>query len=170
MWLGGRVGAGEKEALVRVVRAAGPGLLAGEHPLAVAPLGAGAKSGEIASRVRLAETLAEDQLAAQDLLDVSLLLPVGAESHQRRREQRHTQAAQDARSTRLRHLLLVDRLHHGRRAAASGFFRPPQLQPSALVKAPLPVALDFGLLFLIEPPSDLSPKGFLFTSEPEIHG
>ena len=50
----------------------------------------------------------------------------------------------------------------------------------------LPVALDFGLLFLseaaggavpplggkvgLEPALDLLPEGFLFPSEPEIHG
>ena len=181
-----RVGAGQQEGLVGVVRPARPGLLAAEHPLAVAALGARAQTGQVASRVGLAESLAEDELAAQDLLHVSILLPLGAVGDERWREQRHAKAAEDSRRARLRHLLLVDRLHDRRGAAPADLLRPTELQPPAGVELALPLALKAGVLFVavpalpvlpprlgqvrFQPGSDLLPEGFLFGRESEIHG
>src|SRR5205814_10704383 len=112
-------GAREQEALVRVVSAARPCLLPVQHPLAVLALGAGAQAREVAARVGLAESLAEDQLAAEDAVDVLVLLPLSAVSNKRRRKERHAEPAEDDRGAGARHLLLVDRLHHRRRAAAA---------------------------------------------------
>src|SRR5262249_53961350 len=124
------VGAGQQEALVRVVRTARPGLLSVQDPFAVAPLGPGAQTGEVAAGVGLAEALAEDELAAQDLLDVSRFLPVRSQRSQRRRQQRHAEPAQDSRRSGGGHLLLVDRLHDGRRAPATGLLGPAELEPA----------------------------------------
>src|SRR5207253_11159483 len=66
MRLGGGVRAREQEAPVRVVGPARPGLLAAERPFAVTSFGPGTQAREVAARVRLAEALAEDQLAAED--------------------------------------------------------------------------------------------------------
>ena len=186
MRLGGGVRAREQEAPVRVVGPARPGLLAAERPFAVTSFGPRTQAREVAARVRLAEALAEDQLAAEDLLDIRLFLPVAPERDQRRCQQGHAESAEDARRARPRHLLLVDRLHHRRRAATSHVLRPAKLQPAAFVQAPLPFALDFGLLFLaeatrgtvpplrgqvgLEPRSDLEPEGFLLRREAKIHG
>ena len=183
---GGRIRAGEQKALVGVVRAAGPRLLAAEHPFPIATLGSRAQSGEVAPGVRLAEALAEDELAAEDLLDVGLFLPVAPKRHERGCEQGHAETPEDARSPSRRHLLLVDRLHHRRCAAASRLLRPAELQPAALIQAALPLALDLCVLLLtvapggavpplggqvaVEPGSDLLPEGFLFWSESQIHG
>jgi len=91
-----------------------------------------------------------------------------------------------ATSAGLGHLLLVDRLHYGRGATTSGDLRPAEVQPASLVQAPLPPALDLGLLFLavaacgavaplrrqvaVEPASDLLSEGLLVGREAEIHG
>ena len=186
MWLGGRIRAREQKALVGVVSAAGPCLLAAEDPLPIAALGSRAQSGEVAPGVWLAKALAEDELAAEDPLDVGLFLPVAPQRHERGREQGHPETAEDAGGSGRGHLLLVDRLHHRRGAAPSRLFGPAELQPAALVQAPLPLALDLGLLFLpvaaggtvpplggqvaLEPASDLVPEGFLCWSESQIHG
>ena len=186
MRLGGGVRAREQEAPVRVVGPARPGLLAAERPFAVTSFGPRTQAREVAARVRLAEALAEDQLAAEDLLDIRLFLPVAPERDQRRCQQGHAESAEDARRARPRHLLLVDRLHHRRCAAASRLLRPAELQPAALVQAALPLALDLCVLLLtvapggavpplggqvaVEPGSDLLPEGFLFWSESQIHG
>src|SRR5438309_10387501 len=111
MRLGRGVGAREQKALVRVVRTPRPGFLPAEDPFAVALLGLRAKSGQVASRIGLAEALAEDHLSAQDLLDVRLLLPVGTHGYERRGEEGDAEAAEDARRADASHLRLVDRLH-----------------------------------------------------------
>src|SRR5207245_2333166 len=123
-----------------------PGLLAVQDPPAVLLLRPGAKAGEVAARVGLAEALAEDELAAENLLDVLLLLPRRAVDQQRWREKGHAQPPEDDRGPGACHLLLVYGLHHGRRGAASGLLRPRQLQPAGLVQAALPLALDLLLL------------------------
>src|SRR5919204_1622781 len=185
VWLGRLVGGGEKKAPVRIVGAPRPGLLAPQHPSAVAPLGPGAQACQIAASVGLAEPLAEDQLTAEDLLHVLLLLPLAPHRHERRRQQRHAKAAEDAGGARANHLLLVDGLHHRRRAATAGFHRPAELQPAALVKPALPFALDLGVLLFAVPPfavlapgrgevgaeprSDLVSEAFFFAREAEIH-
>src|SRR5437660_5832884 len=169
-----------------MVGTARPGLLSAEDPLAVATLGSRTQAREVAAGIRLAEALAEDKLAAKALFVVRLLLPVGAMRDEGRREKGHTEATQDARRTRLGHLLLVDRLHYGRGATTSGDLRPAELQPASLVQPPLPPALVLGLLFLavaacdavaplrrqvaVEPASDLLPEGLLVGREAEIHG
>src|SRR5216683_3740915 len=174
----------KQEALVRVVRAARPGLLPVQHPSAVLVLGTRAQAREVAARVGLAESLAEDQVAAEDPIDVLVLLPLCAVSEQRRREKRHAEPAQDHRRAGASHLLLVDRLHH-RRGAAAALFRPAELQPAGLVERALPAALDvlivvlavaayapvapLGRQVLVKPRSDLFPEGLLFLREAEIH-
>src|SRR5206468_1303053 len=178
-------GAGEQEALVRVVRAAGPGLLPVQHPPAVLALGARAQAGEVAARIWLAESLAEDQVAAEDPIDVLVLLPLSAVSQKRRGEKRHAEPAEDLWRAGASHLLLVYRLHHRRGPAAARHFRPAELQPSGLVEHALPAALEvlvivlaiaahptvtpLGRQVLVEPGPDLFPEGLLFLREAEIH-
>ena len=180
-----RAGAREQEALVRVVRAARPCFLAVQHPSAVLALGARAQARQVAARVGLAESLAEDQVAAENPVDVLVLLPLGAMSNKRRRKERHAEPAEDDRRAGARHLLLVDRLHHRGRGAAARLFRPAELEPAALVEHALPAPLDvlvvvlaiashapvapLGRQVLVEPGPDLFPEGFLFLREAEIH-
>src|SRR5256885_5681763 len=186
MRLIGGAGACEQEAPVRVVRPARPCLLAAQDPLSVAPLRTRAQPCEIAPGVGLAESLAEDQLAAQDLLEVGLFLPGSPVRNQGRGEKRDTQPSQDSGSAGVGKLLLVDRLHDRRRTAASGFLGPPELEPASLVQPPLPVPLKLGVLLVpvttlaalaplarkvrFEPATNLVPEGFLLGRESEIHG
>src|SRR5256885_6154796 len=179
-------GASEQEAPVRVMSPARPGLLAVQDPLPVAPLRARAQPCEIATGVGLAETLAEDQLAAQDLLEVGFFLPGSPVRDQGGGEKRDPQPSQDSRSAGLGKLLLIDRLHDRRRTAASGFLGPPELEPAARVEPPLPLPLKVGVLLVpvttsaalapiarkvrLEPASDLVPEGILLGRESEIHG
>src|ERR1700737_2443361 len=167
------------------MRSARPCLLAVQNPFTVALLGARPQAGEVAARVGFAEPLAEDQLAVEDLVDVSLLLPRRSVYEERGGEQAHTEAPEDDRRTGLRHLLLVDRLNDGRGGAAPCLERPRQLQPPSVVKPALPLPLEVGLILLaeasdaatpplgreveIEPGSDLLPEGLFFSCEAEIH-
>src|SRR6185437_8647725 len=144
------------------------------------------QAGEVAARVGFAEALAADDLAAEDLLDVRLLLPGRAVHDQCWGEQAHPQPAEDDRRARVRHLLLVDRLHDRGRAAAAGLPGPRQLQPAALVEPALPIPLQLGVVVFAvathpavaplgrevdpEPGADLLPKGLFLSSEAEIHG
>src|SRR5205807_8129215 len=145
------IGARQQEAAVRVVGAAGPDLLAVQHPLAVPAHGACLQVVEVAAGVGLAEALAEDQLAGEDLLQVSLLLPVAAVHAEERRQQRDAEASDYRRGAGAHHLRLIDGLHDGRRAAAAALLGPGQRQPAALVETPLPVALDALFLFFAIP-------------------
>src|SRR6266567_296582 len=61
--LGLTIGPCKQKALVGIVRAARPRLLAIQNPLPVTSLGASAQAGQVAACVWLAEALAEDQLA-----------------------------------------------------------------------------------------------------------
>src|SRR5258708_32748734 len=143
-----RVGARQQKALVRVVRSAGACLLAVQHPLAVVLFRTRPQTREVAARVGLAEPLAEDQLAAEDLVDVGLLLPLRSVDEQGGREQADPEAAEDDRSAGLRHLLLIDRLHDRGRGPAAGLERPRELQPPALVELALPLPLEVGVVVL----------------------
>ena len=81
--LGRRIGAGEQDAVVGFPRVAGPDLLPEDLPSAVFEHGPGGEGGEVAARVRLAEELAPDLLAAEDLGEEALLLSGAAVSDDR---------------------------------------------------------------------------------------
>ena len=151
MRLGGGIGARQQEALLRVVRPARPRLLAGQQPLAVALLGARAQTREVAARVGLAESLTEDDFAAEDLLDVGLLLPGASVGDESWSEQRDAQPAEDARCAGAGELFLVDRLHDRRRATAARLRGPAELEPSTVMEPALPCSLELGVLFLAVP-------------------
>src|SRR5260370_19701131 len=123
------------------MRAARPGLLTVEDPVPVSSFRACAQTRQVAPRVRLAEALAEVEVAGEDLLDVGVLLPLRPVDEQSRREEAHPKAAQDGGRACLDHLLLVNGLHHGGRLAAARLLGPGELQPAAFVKAPLPLTL-----------------------------
>ena len=66
------IGAGDDDAVVGVMRARGPDLLAVDHPAVAVTLGPGADAGHVGARRRLGEELAPDFLAVQRGLDVAL--------------------------------------------------------------------------------------------------
>src|SRR2546426_5130398 len=172
------ISAREQEALVRVVSAARPRLLSVQDPTAIPRLGSRSQAGQVTAGVGLAEALAEDQLTAEDLLDIRLTLPGRPKDEQGRSQQAHPEPAQDDGSSSLGHLLLVDGLHDGRGGTATRLDRPGELQPACLMQATLPLPLKVALLLLavapdaavppllrkvaLEPAPDLLAKAFLF--------
>src|SRR6266571_1000356 len=165
--------------------AARPGLLPVQDPAPITPFGAGSQAGEVAAGVGLAEPLAEDELAAEDLFDVGLALPGGPVDEKRGRQQADPEAPQDDWCAGLRHLLLVDGLHDRSGPPPAGFRRPGELQPAGFEEAALPLPLQIAFLLFavtpdapvapllrevaIEPLTDLPAEGFLFSAEAEIH-
>ena len=79
-----RVGAGQQRAPLRVLRAGGPDLLAGDAPAAVDLGGLGRQAGQVGTRARLGKQLAPDHLAAEGRRQEALLLLVGAVGDDRR--------------------------------------------------------------------------------------
>ena len=80
------VGAGDDLADVGVLRAGGPHLLAGDHPLVAVALGLGLQAGQVAAGAGLAEQLAADDVAAVHRLQVAVLGGVAAVGEDRRRD------------------------------------------------------------------------------------
>ncbi|HEV2032979.1 MAG TPA: hypothetical protein VGU71_02080 [Candidatus Dormibacteraeota bacterium] len=151
----------------------------------VGVFGARTQSGQITSGIGFAESLAEDELAAEDLLDVGVLLPRRPVDEQRGCEQAHPQAAEDHGGACLRHLLVIDRLHDRAGPSSAALARPRQLEPAPLVEAALPLALNLlvrvlpiaahaavaplGRKVAIEPCADHVSEGLFFRSEAQIH-
>ena len=95
------IGAAHDEAPVGAVRERRPHLLAGDHPLVAVEHGAGLDVREVAAGVGLGEALAPQLLDVLDLRQEALLLLLGAELDQRRREEALTEE-RDAASARWR--------------------------------------------------------------------
>ena len=88
-----RVRAGQEDAEVGDVAAGGPDLLAVDQEAAVAlVLGARAQAGQVGAGVGLGVELAPDLLGGEDLLEIALLLPVGAVDDDGRADEPDAQA------------------------------------------------------------------------------
>ena len=106
-----RIRADQGEDLVAVHGVGGPHLLAVDHEVvAVADAAAGERR-EVGARAGLGEALAPDHLVAQHRPDDLLLLRVGADRHDRGREEGEAERVDGARRVGQHHLLVVDRLH-----------------------------------------------------------
>ena len=123
------IGAGDDDAVVAVMRARGPHLLAVDHP-ALAPirqfgaLGAGADAGHVGARRRLGEELAPHFLAVQRRLDVALEMLGRGIGHHGGNAHAQPDVEEAQRHQVVRLFLLVDHLQDGRAAAAAIFLRP----------------------------------------------
>ena len=85
---GSSVGSSKEEAVVGVVAASGPHLLAVDHPLVTIEHGARLQAGEVAAAIGLTETLTPAHLAREDLRQELFLLFFGAPLQQRRADER----------------------------------------------------------------------------------
>src|SRR5581483_603780 len=161
----------------------GPHLLTVDDIDLAAPLGARARRSEIGAGVRLGEALAPDLLGAQDLLEVRLLLLLGAVRDDRRPGHAEPDHADVRRRMGARHLLVEDRLEAVRRARAAVFLRPGQPGVASLVEHAAPLAPEGVVEPLraapaaaallgqvrVEPAAQLGPEGSLLGRVAQVH-
>jgi hypothetical protein len=181
-----RVGAGEQHHPVRDLREAGPDLLPVDDEVVTVPHGPGLEGREIRARIGLGVALAPDLLAGQDLLEVPLLLRVGAVRDDRRAGHPEAEDVERRRRPMEHQLLVEEELLHPREPAAAVLLRPREPEEPGLVELPLPVPaeiVELGPRHLAdhgargpvrrevggEPRSHLGAEGLLLGSEPEIH-
>src|SRR5262245_17618049 len=133
-----RVGPGEQDAELAVVRARAPDLLAVHHPLVAVAHGTGPQPGEVGAGSGLAEQLAPHFLTAQQRGQVPQVLSVGPVRDQRRSD--HPDA--DGERARLdveARLLLGERACLGRGATLPAvLLRPRDARPASVVERALP--------------------------------
>ena len=118
------IGAGDDDAVVAVVRARGPHLLAVDHPTLAVPLGPRADAGHVGARRRLGEQLAPHFLAVQRRLDVALEMLGRGIGHHGGDAHAQPDVEEAQRHQVVRLFLLVDHLQDGRAAAAAILLRP----------------------------------------------
>ena len=133
-----RVGAGQEDAEVAVLRAGRPHLLTVHHPLVTVAHGPGGEPGEVAAGARLAEELAPHLVAAQHRREVALALLVRAVGDDGR--PRHGDADGEGvhAQPEPRRLLGEDRLLARGAAAAAGVLRPGDPRPPVVGEVRLP--------------------------------
>ena len=111
-----RVGAREQQAPVGDLAAARPDLLAVDDEVVALVHGGGLERGQVAAGVGLGVELAPQLLGREDLLEIALLLRVGAVDDDGRPDDADAQAVGRRRRVGLRHLVGHDRLLHRPRA------------------------------------------------------
>src|SRR3954471_13846741 len=143
-----RVGAGDDEAPVGVLRERGPDLLSVHVPAVVAQYGRGANSGEVTAGAGLGVTLAPDVGAVQDAGQEPVLLLLRAERRDRRAGELLTEVVDPAGRAGPRVLLVEDDLLRHRRTATAGLARPPESDPAGPAELPLPLLAQLDVLVL----------------------
>ena len=152
------IGARDQKAVVGIMRARGPDLLAVDDPVVALLFRARAQARDVGAAGRLGEQLAPDMFAGGELRQIVALVLLAAERH-------HGRAAHAlADLERLRQLavdalfLLPDHLLDRGGAAAAIFLRPVQAGPAAFGLLLLPGLADIDDLFLLQP--DAAERGF----------
>src|SRR6185436_15022351 len=145
------IGARDQEAVVGIMRARGPDLLAVDDPVVALLFRARTQARDVGAAGRLGEQLAPDMFAGGELRQIVALVLLAAERH-------HGRAAHAlADLERLRQLavdalfLLPDHFLDRGRAAAAIFLRPVQAGPAAFGLLLLPRLADIDDLFLLQP-------------------
>src|SRR4051812_47710005 len=129
-----------EHAPLRVLGAARPHLLAGDHPLVAVLDRLRLQRGEVGPGVRLGEALAPDLLAGEDRPQVTLLLVPRSPDHQGRTTEEQAEDVGRERHASAAELLEVDRRLRQRGAPAAVLGGPVRRGPAAVVEAALPVA------------------------------
>src|SRR6185312_13243037 len=119
-----RVGAGEQEAVVGVVAAGGPHLLAVDHPLVAVEYGRRLQRGQVGAAVRLAEALAPAHRAVEDARQELLLLLLGPPLQDGRADESVAEEVGAQWSLQPGELLGEDDALHRRQALAAVLLRP----------------------------------------------
>src|SRR6266849_1864294 len=145
------IGAGDQEAVVRVVRARSPDLLAVDDPVLALFLRARAQAGDIRSARRLGKQLAPDLFAGGEFWQIVAFVLLAAIGH----HGRPAHALADL--ERLRQLavhaffLLPDHALDRRGAASAIFLWPVQAGPAGFGFLLLPGLADVDDFFLLQP-------------------
>src|SRR6267142_1522211 len=133
-----RVGAREQDAPVGDRPARGPDLLAVDDEVIALIFGARLEAGQVRSGVRLRVELAPDLLGGQHLLQIPLLLRLGAVHDDRRADEPDAEPVDGGRRAHPGHLVLDDRLLHRRGAPAPVLLGPQHPDVPGLVESPVP--------------------------------
>ena len=120
----------EEKAPLRLVRRRRPYLLAVDHPLVAALVGARHGAGQIRARARLAEQLTPGVLAGQDALQVLLLMEIGAVRQDGRGGQRADAGLGDANRADAGELFVDHRIERHRQVAAVPLPGPVRRTPA----------------------------------------
>ena len=136
------IGAGEQEAVVGVVTAGRPHLLAVDHPLVAVEHRRRLQAGEVGSRVGLAEALAPAHLAAEDLRQEVLLLLLGPPLQDRRPDERVAEEVGAHRRLGPGELLGEHDALHRRQALAAVLLGPRGADPPAAVQLLRPLGVE----------------------------
>jgi hypothetical protein len=184
------VGAGEQDPVVGELGEAVPHLLPVDDVLVAVEHRARAQRREVRAGAGLAVELAPQLVAAEDRVDVLLLLLLGAVRNQRGHDHPHRDRERAHRHVELRLLLVEDRLLHAGAPAAAVLLRQGDPRPSLLVEGVLPLARPVHVLLeprravaalrrrgvvvepggvLLEPRPRLGPEGRLLGRVADLH-
>ena len=137
------IGARQQDAVVGIMRAGGPDLLAVDDPVGAILFGAGAQAGDVGSAGGLGEQLAPDVFARRQRRQIAPLVILGGERHHGRAAHAVTDD-EHARELAERALfLLPDHALDRGRAASAIFLRPVQAGPARLGLLLLPGLCHF---------------------------
>src|SRR5213593_990038 len=170
-----RVGAGEQDPPVGDGPARGPDLLAVDDEVVALVLGARLEAREVRAGIGLGVELTPDLFGREHLLQVALLLPVGAVNDDRRPDEPDPESVDGGRRVDTRHLVLDDRLLHRRGSPAAQLSRPQHADVTRLVELPVPRLALVERLELVrgdvgrEPATDLVPEREVFGGGSQIH-
>jgi hypothetical protein len=169
------VRAREEQAPVGDLATARPDLLPVDDEMVTLVDGRGLQGGEIGARIRLGVELAPELLGRQDLLEVTLLLSVGAVDDDGGPDDADPKAIGGRRRFRSGQLVGHDGLLHGSRPAAAVFLRPAHAEIAGLVKLAVPAEAIverpdlFARQVALEPRAHLLAKGDVLGRVVQIH-
>ena len=129
----------QQQAVVRMVGAGGPHLLAVDDPLLAVELGTACRAGEVGTAARLAEELAPGVFAGKDAAQILGLLRVGAVFQQRCRRQQANARLGNAHRADARELFLHDGRQRLRQVAPEPVLRPRRHSPAGVGELAAPL-------------------------------
>ena len=179
-----RIGASQDKDPIRPGSESGPHLLAFKPEVFAIGLGSGAQRGQIASRIRFAETLAPNLLPRKHFGNKAPALFFGGMVNERRTQQIDSHAGSDGRS--MDRLGGKDGLLDHRESPPSPFLGPVDPQVAGLMEFGLPTSANVEKLLLVifgiakfldpgtlkiffEPGPQFHSKSLLFFAKLEIH-
>ena len=129
----------QQQAVVRMMGAGGPHLLAVDDPLLAVELGAACRPGEVRTAPRLAEELAPGVFAGEDAAQILGLLRIGAMFEKRCRRQQTNAGLGNAHRAHARELLVHHRCQRLRQVAPEPRLRPRRHPPAGVRQLAAPL-------------------------------
>ena len=137
-----RVGASQQEAVIGVMPTGGPHLLAVDHPFLTIERRGRLKAGQVATRVRLRESLTPTGRTLQNAGQELLLLLLGTPLEQRRPDEGVAKEIAAHRRLGIGELLRQHDPLHGRQTLAAVFGRPSRTDPSTFEQLCWPLFIE----------------------------